>query len=162
MPRRKNLNGIPHNITKSFFGTERYWSCGYMGDWLLKAARRLNLKEASLNVMDGTFYPKQLNLHPLTANAKTLKTIIDKELLGNGFDKDFFVEAKIDFQFPDPNIYRTTIYCFPYLVDKEGKIYKTKRIIEKGLEEDFDPFDELNVFPNRKSNFIDKLKQMFS
>ena len=49
-----------------------------MGDWLLKAAGRLNLKEASLNVMDATFYPKELNLHPLTVNAKTLKTIIDK------------------------------------------------------------------------------------
>ena len=161
MPRRNNLNGIPHNITKSFFGTERYWSCGYMGDWLLKAARRLKLKEASLNVLDATFYPEQLNLHPLTVNAKTLKTIIDKELLANGFDTDFIVEAKINFQFPDPNIYRTTIYCFPYLVDKEGKIYKTQRIIEEGLEDDFDPFDELNVFPKSKSTFVDKLKKLF-
>ena len=38
-----------------------------------------------------------------------------------------------------------TFYCFPYLLDKEGRIYKMKRIIEDGLKIDFDPFEELNV-----------------
>src|SRR5665213_958701 len=119
MARRDNLNGIAHNITRSFFGTERYYGRGYMGDWLLKSARRLNLKTASLNVMDAKFNPAELNLHPLTLNARTLKLIIDKELVNNGFGTDFIIEARIDFQFPDPNIYGTTIYCFPILVDKE-------------------------------------------
>ena len=132
-----------------------------MGDWLLKAARRLKLKEASLNVLDATFYPEQLNLHPLTLNAKTLKAIIDKELLANGFVTDFIVEAKIDFEFPDPNIYRTTIYCFPVLVDKEGRQYKPGRIVEEGLEKDFDPFDELNIHPTKRSlSLIDKIKNL--
>ena len=89
MPRRKNLNGIPHNITQSFFGTERYYSCGYMGDWLLNAARQLKLTKASLNVLQASFNPTELNIYPLTLNAKTLKEIIDKELLANGFDTDF-------------------------------------------------------------------------
>ncbi len=133
-----------------------------MGDWLLKAARRLNLKTASLNVFDATFNPSELNLHPLTLNAKTLKQIIDKELINNGFDTDFIVEAKIDFEFPDPNIYRTTIYCFPILVDKEGRQYKPGRIVEEGLEKDFDPFDELNIHPTKRSlSLIDKIKNLF-
>ena len=162
MPRRNNLNGIAHNITKSFFGTERYYSCGYMGDWLLKAARRLNLKTASLNVLDATFNPDELNLHPLTLNAKTLKEIIDKELVNNGFATDFIVQAKIDFEFPDPNIYRTTIYCFPILVDKEGREYTAGRIVEAGLEKDFDPFDELNIYPTKRgTSLIDKIKKLF-
>jgi len=162
MPRRNNLNGIAHNITKSFFGSERYYSCGYMGDWLLKAARLLNLKTASLNVFDATFNPSELNLHPLTLNAKTLKQIIDKELINNGFDTDFIVEAKIEFEFPDPNICRTTIYCFPILTDKEGRQYKPGRIVEEGLEKDFDPFDELNIYPTKRStSIIDKIKKLF-
>lgn len=133
-----------------------------MGDWLLKAARRLNLKTASLNVIDATFNPVELNLHPLTLNAKTLKQIIDKELINNGFDTDFIIQAKIDFEFPDPNIYRTTIYCFPILVDKEGREYKSGRIVEEGLEKDFDPFDELNIYPTKRGkSLIGKIKNLF-
>jgi hypothetical protein len=162
MPKRKNLNGIPHNVTKSFFGTERYYSCGYMGDWLLNAARRLNLTKASLNILSATFSPMQLNIYPLIINAKTLKSIIDKELSANGFEPDFIQEAGIDFQFPDPRLYRTTIYCFPYLIDKEGRRYETGRILEEGLEPDFDPFDELNIHPvKNKVNVTNKIKNLF-
>jgi hypothetical protein len=161
MPKRKNLNGIPHNITQSFFGTERYYSCGYMGDWLLNAARHLNLTKASLDVLQASFTPTELNIYPLTLNARTLKEIIDKELLANGFDTDFIKEAHIDFQFPDPKIYRTTVYCFPYLIDKDGKRYEAGRVIAEGLEPNFDPFDELNIYP-RKTNIIQKIKNLFS
>jgi hypothetical protein len=162
MPKRRNLNGIPHNITQSFFGTERYYSCGYMGDWLLNAARQLNLTKASLNVLQASFSPAELNIHPLTLNAKTLKEIIDKELLANGFDTDFIAEAHIDFQFPDPRLYRTTIYCFPYLIDKDGRRYEAGRVMAEGLEPNFDPFDELNIYPSkRKTSLIDKIKNLF-
>lgn len=163
MPKRKNLNGIPHNITKSFFGTERYYSCGYMGDWLLNAAKRLQLTNAFLDVLQASFSPTQLNIRPLTLNAQELKGIIDKELSANGFELDFITEAGIDFQFPDPNIYRTTFYCFAYLVDKEGKRYESGRIIEEGLEAEFDPFDELNIYPTkRQKGFLGKFKKPFS
>lgn len=162
MPRRRNLNGIPNNITQSFFGTERYYTCGYMGDWLLNAARQLKLTKASLNVLQASFTPTELNIHPLTLNAKTLKEIIDKELVANGFDTDFITEAHIDFQFPDPKLYRTTIYCFPYLIDKEGRRYDTGRVIAEGLEPNFDPFDELNIYPTKsKRTIIDKIKNLF-
>lgn len=162
MAKRKNLNGIPHNITQSFFGTERYYMCGYMGDWLLNAARRLNLKKASLNVLTSEFTPSELNLLPLTLNAKTLKEIIDKELIANGFSTDFIKEAIIDFQFPDPKIYRTTIYCFPYLVNEDGRRYEVGRVIGEALEPDFDPFDKKNILPKQKPTFLDKLKDLFN
>ena len=69
---------------------------------------------------------------------------------------------KIDFEFPDPNIYRTTIYCFPILVDKEGREYKSGRIVEEGLEKDFDPFDELNIYPTKRGkSLIGKIKNLF-
>jgi hypothetical protein len=162
MPKRKNLNGIPHNITKSFFGTERYYNGGYMGDWLLNGAKRLQLTKASLDVLKVSFNPTQLNIHPLTLNAKDLKTIIHKELVANGFEANFIKEATIDFQFPDPKIYKTTFYCLPYLVDKDGKRYEAGRIIEEGLEPEFDPFDELNIYPTKiQSRFFDKFKNLF-
>jgi hypothetical protein len=162
MPKRRNLHGIPHNITQSFFGTERYYKCGYMGDWLLNAVRRLSLSKASLNVLTATFSPEELNLYPLTLHAKTLKEIIDKELLANGFTTDFITEAHIDFKFPDPEIFRTTIDCFPYLIDKEGRRYEAGRIIGEGLEPEFDPFAELNINPpDRKTTLLNKLKNLF-
>jgi len=49
--------------------------------------------------------------------------------------QNFIKEAVIDFQFPDPKIYRTTFYCFPHLVDIEGKRYEVGRIIEEGLNQ---------------------------
>ncbi|MBC6698005.1 hypothetical protein [Hymenobacter sp. BT190] len=162
MPKRRNLNGIPHNITQSFFGTERYYSCGYMGDWLLNAARQLNLTKASLNVMTATFEPAELNIQPLTLNARELKSIIARELLANGFESTFITEAHIDFQFLNPNVYRTTLYCFPYLVDKHGKRYESGRIIADGFESDFDVFDEKNIHPAKKeTSILDKLKGLF-
>ncbi|MDR3712854.1 MAG: hypothetical protein P4L51_08565 [Puia sp.] len=150
MPRRRNLNGIPHNITQSFFGTERYYSRGYMGDWLLNAARKLSLRKASLNVLDATFQPEELNIRPLVFHAKTLKDIIDKELSANGFPTDFIAEAHIDFQFPDQALYGRTIYCLPYLIDKDGRRYQSARIIAGGFEPNFDPFDKLNIYPTLK------------
>lgn len=131
MPKRKNLNGIPHNITKSFFGTERYYNGGYMGDWLLNTAKRLHLAEASLDVMQASFSPEQLNIRPLTLNAQELKEIILKELAANGFHKNFIKQAVIDFQFPDPKLHNTRFYCFPYLIDIDGKRYESGRIIEE-------------------------------
>ena len=103
MPKRKNLNGIPHNITKSFFGTEYYYNGGYMADWIANVAKKLSLQKVSLNILTGTFSPEQLNIRPLSINAARLKSIIEKELKQNGFDSDFIADAKIDFEFPDKN-----------------------------------------------------------
>ncbi|RZK29620.1 MAG: hypothetical protein EOO61_20415 [Hymenobacter sp.] len=150
MAKWRKLNGIPHNITQSFFGTERYYSCGYMGDWLLHAARNLELTKASLDVLTVTFEPAELNIYPLVFNAKSLKEIIDKELVANGFENDFITEVRIDFQFLNPNIYWVGIYCFPYLIDKTGRRYEPGRIIAEGLEPYFNPFDENNIYPEHR------------
>jgi hypothetical protein len=160
MPKRKNLNGIPHNITKSFFGTERYYNGGYMGDWLLNAAKQLHLAEASLDVLQSSFSPKQLNIRPLILNAQELKEIIDKELTANGFDQDFIEEAVIDFQFPNFKVHNTRFYCSPYLIDINGKRYEGGRIMEEGLEPEFDPFEESNIYPTKsKTGVLSMIKK---
>jgi hypothetical protein len=154
MPKRKNLNGIPHNITKSFFGTERYYNGGYMGDWLLNAAKQLHLAEASLDVLQASFSPKQLNIRPLIMNAQELKKIIDKELTANGFEQDFIKEAVIDFRFPNSKTHNTRFHCFPYLIDIDGKRYDGGRIMEEGLEPGFDPFEESNIYPTKSKTGV--------
>ncbi|HMF70358.1 MAG TPA: hypothetical protein VK616_02730 [Flavitalea sp.] len=147
MPKRNNLNGIPHNLIRSFFGTERYYHKGYMGDWLLNAARKLQIDHALLDVLSGTFTPEALNIRPLVIHAKSLRTIINRELRANGFSDDFIIAARIDFVFPDPVRYRTTIYAYSYLTDCEGREYVSGKIIENGFEPDFDPFDRRNTYP---------------
>ena len=155
MAKRNNLYGITHNITKSFFGTERYYNGGYMGDWLLNAAKRLHLKKASLDVLQVSFNPVQLNIRPLTINAKDLKVIIDKELLANGFDANFIKEAVIDFQFPDPKIYTTTFYCFPYLVDINGKRYEAGQIMKKDSNQNLIRLtNSIFIPPKGKQGFV--------
>jgi len=161
MAKRKNLKGIPHNFTKSFFGTERYYSRGYMGDWLSNAARRLNLKEATLDIMTATFSPAGLNLHPLNLHARDLKSIIEKELIRNGFEPGFILEAQIKFQFLESTVYKRTINCFPYMIDKEGKRYDTDVISEDVFEIHFDPFDELNLSPAKQFTFFNRIKKLF-
>jgi hypothetical protein len=149
MPKRKKIKGIPHNLTKSFFGTERYYKCGYMADWLLNAARKLQLTEATIDILNQTIYPTELNLYPLTVNLKDLAHIIDKELKANGFPLDFISEAKIRVEFPNANTLNKTIYCFPTLTDKEGHKYEPGRIIEDAHEEKFDPFDPINMYTEK-------------
>lgn len=160
MPKRKNLNGLPHNLTKSFFGTKRYYKCGYMGDWLLNAARTLKLTEATIDILNHTIHPAELNLYPLTANLKDLPFIIQKELKANAFPSDYITEAKIHIKFLNPNTHSKTIYCFPILTDREGHKYEPGRIIEEAYEDKFDPFDLINIYPDKLSLF-NKIKSIF-
>lgn len=154
MPKRKNLYGLPHNLTKSFFGTERYYKCGYMADWLVNAARELLLTEATIDILKQTIHPTELNLYPLAVNLKNLSHIIDKELKANGFPSDFITEAKIRVEFLNPNTDKKTIYCFPTLTDKEGHKYCPGHIIEHANEDNFNPFDPIIIYPDQPS-FID-------
>jgi len=161
LPKRKNINGLPHNLTKSFFGTERYYKCGYMADWLLNAARKLQLTEATIDILNQTIHPAELNLYPLTVNLKDLPIIIEKELKANGFPLDYILEAKIRVEFLNSNSLSKTMYCFPTLTDKEGYKYEPGRIIESAYEDKFDPFDPINIYPDKLS-FFDKIKSIFN
>ena len=108
-----------------------------------------------------TITPPQLNIHPLIINLAELKTIVYKELKGNGFPPDYITEAKIKVQFLNPKTHSQTIYCFPVVIDKEGHIYEPGRIIEDALGKPFDAFDEKNTNPvKRPQSFFDKLKTL--
>ena len=163
MAKRRNLKGIPHNITKSFFSTIRYYGCGYMGDWLLNGARRLNLTEATLDVLSVKIYPKELEVYPLLFHLEDLRSIIIKETVRNGFDPDYIKTALINIKFLDPIKYRRTFYCFPVLTSQDGHEFQCGRIIEQAYEEDFDPFNKKNLNPSHrnKGSLIEKLLSFF-
>ncbi len=110
-----------------------------MGDWLVNAAIKLNLSEASLNVLTARFTPAELNIPTLTINAKDLKPIIEKELSANGFDNDFITDAKMDFIFSKVTQVKYKITCSSSMLDKDGKSYK-QNVIEDVFLVHFDPF----------------------
>ena len=157
MPKRRNINGLPHNLTKSYFGTLRYYGKGYMADWLLNAARNLQVKIVTLDIVNSTITPKKMEELPLLYHLKDLKTIIQKELTQNGFDKDFIVDAKIIVEIPTTNINVKTLYCYPKLIDKEGRSYAPGRIIESAYEEHFNPFEQRTLL----ASFFSKIKRYF-
>lgn len=132
-----------------------------MADWLVNAASKLQLPEATIDVLNQTIHPTELNLYPLIVNLKDLPIIIDKELKANGFPPDFIIEAKIRVQFLNPNTHGKTIYCFPTLTDKDGHKYAPGRIIEDAYEDNFDPFDSVNIYPDKPS-FFDRIKSIFN
>jgi len=146
MPKRKSLNGLPHNLTKSYFGTLRYYESGYMADWLLNAAKDLRIDTVTLDILNSTIDPKEMEMFPLMYHLKDLKTIIAKELSKNGFDLDFIIDAKIRVEIPKGNIYTKTLYCYPELTDIDGRIYKAGRILETAYEQQFDTFKQRKIF----------------
>jgi hypothetical protein len=157
MPKRKNLNGLPHNLTKSYFGTLRYYGSGYMADWLLNAAIDLKVDTVSLDIINSTIDPREMEKLPLMYHLKDLKNILDNELIRNGFQTNFIVSAKIRVEIPEYNIDAKTLYCYPELTDIEGRQYKAGRIIETAYEQKFEPFAQRTLF----SSLFSKAKGLF-
>ncbi|MES2619261.1 MAG: hypothetical protein V4615_00295 [Bacteroidota bacterium] len=132
-----------------------------MADWLLNAARQLQLTEATIDILNQTIHPPELNLYPLIFHLKDLPIIIEKELRANGFPSDFISDAKIRIEFTGPHPHGTTISCFPTLTDKEGHKYQPGRIFEEACEAKFNPFDSANIYPDKPS-FFDRIKSIFN
>jgi hypothetical protein len=153
MPRRRDINGLPHNLTKSYFGTLRYYGNGYMADWLLNAARILEVNHVTLDIMKLKIDPSEMECLPLMNHLEDLNEIIQKELSRMGFERDFIVDAKIEVRIPDRSVYSKTLYCYPELVDKMGRRYAHGRMIETAYSDAFDPFEKRKIV-NSLFNYI--------
>ena len=128
-----------------------------MADWLLNAATNLRVNTVTLDIINSTIIPKEMETLPLMYHLKDLKTIIQKELSQEGFDSDFIVHAKIKVEIPDRNIFARTLYCYPELIDKDGRHYTSKKIIETAYEQKFDPFKQRTFV----DSFLIKIKNIF-
>ena len=157
MPKRRNLNGLPHNLTKSYFSTLRYYGNGYMADWLVNAARNLRVDTVTLDILNSTIDPVQMEKLPLLYHLRDLKNILYKELIKNGFAEDYIVSAKIRVVIQNNGIYPRTLYCYPEMIDVHGNHYKIERIVEQAYEKPFDPLRQNTLL----STLLLKLKRMF-
>jgi hypothetical protein len=159
VPKKKKLNGLPHNLVMSFLSTERFYLQGYMSDWLVNSAILLKINKAHFDINNETFYPNELCIDPFIYNLKTLPSIISKELKSNKFSEDFISEAVLKFEFPLPNDNRI-LHCTAFLKDINGCEYYSKPIFEKAYESYFDPFELLmnsEKKTQRKKSIINKI-----
>lgn len=165
MGKTKNLNGIPGNLALSYLSTLGYYDGGYMADWLNFIARDKNVKEIEIDILNSGIEPEETDIKPLKADLKKLRGILEKELSNNGFEMDFIKKAVMKFEIPIDNPrFKNTVYCYPFIEDVNGKIYKPKkRIIETAYEVDFNPIKKKRMKTERmKKNWIDKIKEMWN
>ena len=157
MPKRKNLNGLPNDLTKSYFSTLNHSTPGYMADWLVNGAKKLGLIEATIDIINETIEPSELTLLPLAFPLKYLKKIIEKELLKNDFPSYFIVEAKIKVTFTSFTKHPAELICSATLLDQEGHKYECPAFTEFAYEKEFDPFSKKALFPSHKVSIFKSL-----
>ncbi len=163
MGKTRNLKGIPGNLALSYLSTLRYFDGGYMADWLNYIARDKNVKEIEIDILNSRIQPEETAIEPLKAELKKLRRILEKELSNNGFKMNFIKKAVMKFEIPIDNPrFKNTVYCYPFIEDENGKIYKPKKpIIETASQLDFNPKKKLKNEHTLK-NWIDKIKNMWN
>ncbi len=137
MSQKKRLKGLPHDLVKSYFATDKYCVCGYMADWLLNTAQQLNIDEVTIDIINETYIPNELNFHPFTYELPFLKAIIERTLTHNGFGKDFIIEAKMLVGF---RMESRELVCNSWVMDRENNKYITEPFTIISYEK-FNPFE---------------------
>ena len=144
MPSKRKLFGVPNDLIDSYFATDKYCVQWYMSDWLWNAARVLKCQEVILDIINQTHIPDEFNFHPFTYELAFLKQIVERNLIQNGFDRDFIIEAKIKVSV---RLDSKRMTCSSWLIDRDNFKYETKPVIKESYESDFDPFD-INLTKN--------------
>jgi len=165
MGKTRNLNGIPGNLALSYLSTLGYYDGGYMADWLNHIARDKNVKEIEIDILNNRIEPKEADIKPLKTDLNKLRGILKKELSNNGFEMGFIKNAVLKFEIPIDNPrFKNTIYCYPFIEDETGKIYKPKkRIIETAYVVDFNPIKKMRMKTEKvKKSWIGKIKEMLN
>tara|TARA_B110000967_G_C18727692_1_gene480991 strand:+ start:172 stop:669 length:498 start_codon:yes stop_codon:yes gene_type:complete len=165
MGKTRNLNGTPGNLALSYLSTLGYYDGGYMADWLNFISRDKNVKKIDIDILNEKIEPEEANIKPLKADLKKLREILKKDLSNSGFEMNFIKKAVMKFEIPIDNPrFKNTVYCYPFIEDENGKIYKPKkRIIETAYEVDFNPIKKVRIKTERvKKNWIDRIKEMLN
>jgi len=154
MGKTRNLNGTPGNLALSYLSTLGYYDGGYMADWLNFIAREKNIKKIEIDILNDKIEPKEAAITPLKSDLKKLRGILKKDLSNSGFEMDFIKKAVMEFEIPIDNLrIKNTVYCYPFIEDENGKIYKPKkRIIETAYEVDFNPIKKMKMKSERVEN----------
>lgn len=125
MAKTKNIRGVPGNLALSYLSTMGYYENGYMGDWVMKTFKNLDIIKIKVDILNDMIYPKEANIRPLLSNLSKLRSILKNELMNHGFEMNFIIRAEMNFEKLDENMLK----CYPILEDKNGKAYYPKKPI---------------------------------
>lgn len=141
MGKSKRLNGIAGNLALSYLSTLGYYNGGYMADWLNYIARKNNINEIEIDILNNSIKPKVTDIKPLKNDLNKLKNILRTELDNNGFEMDIIRYAFMKFEIPINKIeLKNTVFCTPIIEDITGKRYTSKnKIVETALSSSFNP-----------------------
>ena len=153
MAGRRVLNGLPHNIAQSYFSHayERYYKGGNVAEWLYHTARRNGISEVTIDVLEVHIEPVALQILPLKVHLQQVRLLFESHLQTSGFPLDFIKELKIRVEIPSN---KTDIFCYPHMLDREGRKYVGKRLSVYIFNPRFDPYAP-------KPSILEKLFSLF-
>ncbi len=126
MPSTKNLKGIPGNIALSYLSTNCTYENGYMGDWINYIARSKKIPLIEIDILNKQVTPKEAEHLALLCYLDKLQDILYRELEINSFNTSFIIKAALRFEIPILTSDTTSVYCYPFMEDTNGKIYTSK------------------------------------
>lgn len=123
-----------------------------MADWIWNSAMEKGISELTIDFLNDSVEPKELEIKPILAYLSDLRETIKKTLRNEKFDSDFIVSGKFEIFISKKYESMKLLSCTATLIDKEGKSYIGKTYTEKAYEDKFKVFRE---------NLIDKIKRAF-
>jgi len=151
MGKTNRINGLPNTLIQQYFSTLFYYSKGYMADWIWNAAEEKQISEIKIDILKKTVEPVELEIKPITVYLDLLQETIRKELSANGFESDFIKSAKLQIVLPDKR--KKLLNCESTLIDKNERIYKSKKYSEVAYDNKFKVF-QFSVVEKIKNIFV--------
>jgi hypothetical protein len=119
-----------------------------MSDWILNASSEIGISELTIDFINDTVEPKELEIKPILAHLPTLRETIFVTLKNENFESDFIKSGIFKMELSEKYNF---LNCTATLIDKEGKEYIGKTYTEFSYE------DKFKVF---KPNIIERLKNI--
>jgi hypothetical protein len=145
---KRNLKGLPGNLALSYLSTT-YNGNGLMSDWINYIAQNNEFTEIEVDILNKKVLPKEAESKPLLHSVEKLRGMIKSNLTKNGLDVSFITKAIMRFEIPlDDSGVTPEIYCFPFVEDETGEIYKGKKKIIGKTTENFNPKAKIETEEN--------------
>jgi len=135
--KRKNLNGLPNSLTQRYFSTLFYYRKAYMSDWILNASSEIGISNLTIDLINETVEPKEMEIKPILAHLPSLKETIYVTLKNEKFESDFIKSGIFKIELSEKYNF---LNCTTILKDKEGKEYIGKTYTEYSYEKKFKVF----------------------
>lgn len=131
---KRNLNGLPGNLALSYLSTLGCEGHGYMTDWIHHVAKKNNITELVVDIIEKKVTPKEAEMPHLVHSLGKLQEMITSNLKKHEVENAFITKATMRFE-----ITNEEVFCFPQMENKEGEVYKGKKKIVRKVTPDFNP-----------------------